>query len=196
MKVLHILLAALATVAMAAAPTACIKDGDCPEPQPEMPDKAGESVPINGVEWATTNVGVAGAFAETPEDFGGLFTFDEAQTACPDGWRLPTKEELLRLCDRDVTASEWTGRAGVNGRLFGMPDDPAHTVFLPAAGYRDTGGAMKYHGSSGRYWSSTTSDDPFYPDAAWNLYFSDVNAGDVYNYDDRQRMCTVRCVLD
>ena len=54
-------------------------------------------VEINGVRWATKNVGTAGTFVAHPADPGGMFTLVNAVTACPEGWRLPTNQELVNL---------------------------------------------------------------------------------------------------
>ena len=108
-----------------------------------------QSVEINGVRWATVNVETPGTFARNPESAGGFFTFDEAQNACPRGWRLPTHEELQSLVD---AGSEWTTQNGVNGRLFGSG---RNQLLLPAAGLRGTTGALSQVGNLGYYWSST-----------------------------------------
>ena len=41
----------------------------------------------NGVKWATRNVGEKGKFVSSPKKNGNLYTWDEAQTVCPSGWR-------------------------------------------------------------------------------------------------------------
>ena len=87
-------------------------------------------VVVNGVRWATSNVDTPGTFARNPQDAGGYFTWEEAQNACPPGWRLPTIAELDALVS---AGSEWTSRRGVNGLLFGSG---RNQVFLPAAGDR------------------------------------------------------------
>ena len=68
-------------------------------------------VVINGVRWATSNVEMPGTFARNPESAGGLFTWEEAQNACPQGWRLPTADELRSL--NGAAGGEWTAINGV-----------------------------------------------------------------------------------
>jgi len=58
-----------------------------------------DRVEINGIIWATSNVG-----ANNPEDSGNYYTWDEAQNACPSGWRLPTRDEFVSLINTD---SKW-----------------------------------------------------------------------------------------
>ena len=108
-----------------------------------------DEVVINGVKWATRNVGARGTFATNPEDYGNLYTWQEAQTACPSGWRLPTQSEFESLM---MVSNTWTMQGNINGRKFG---DSNNNIFLPAAGVRDNDGALGYVGSDGHYWGSS-----------------------------------------
>jgi len=87
-----------------------------------------EGVVINGVKWATMNVG-----ANNPEDYGIYHKWWVTRSICPcpDGWRLPTEEEIEKLIN---SGSQWTTVNGVSGRKFGSGKD---TIFLPAAGYNN-----------------------------------------------------------
>lgn len=101
-------------------------------------------VVIYGVTWATCNVG-----ASTPEGYGNYYTFDEAQRACPTGWRLPTIEESEQL----GAVSVWAKQNGVKGRRLGFG---GNTIFLPAAGFRyHSNGLLNFGGKIGCYHSST-----------------------------------------
>ena len=139
-----------------------------------------EGVVKKGVRWATRNVDMPGTFAETPECFGMLFQWnrikgwnrdergwwdnrhyiqagtewEKANDPCPQGWRVPTWEELRSL--RRV-ADEWITQNGVNGRLFGTAPNQ---IFLPATDWHfcpycsdanDDGDVR-----AGAYWSSET----------------------------------------
>jgi uncharacterized protein (TIGR02145 family) len=110
-----------------------------------------EGVQIGGAFWATRNVGSRGTFITNPHDLGDHYNFDDAQTACPYGWRIPTQSEFQNL---DSSGSVWTTVNGVNGRRFGVGNN---TIFLPAAGNRVPNGAINSLGSYGFYWSSTRS---------------------------------------
>ena len=108
--------------------------------EPEEDDDS-EGVLINGVEWATCNVG-----ASSPEGYGGYYTLPEAQEVCPSGWRLPTPDELESLTHN--APSQWTD----NGRIFGSDKN---TIFLPAAGmYYPEEYSYQGIGVMGFYWSS------------------------------------------
>lgn len=109
-------------------------------------------VEISGIKWATRNIGVSGIFASRPEDYGGYFTFDDAQIACPPGWRVPTGKELESLV---YVPSEWTYINDVGGRQFGIG---TNTIFLPAAGFRrSSGSTISEQGYVGSHWSSTVN---------------------------------------
>jgi len=71
-----------------------------------------EGVVINGVKWATRNVGSTGTFVTTTEDYGNYYTWEQAKTACPKGWRLPTDTELELLINYGNTCK-------TNGMEFG-----------------------------------------------------------------------------
>ena len=47
---------------------------------------------------------------------------------CPNGWRLPTRQELQSLIN---SGSYWSSLNGINGRFFGNKEPH---LFLPAAG--------------------------------------------------------------
>ncbi len=99
-------------------------------------------VAINGLIWATRNVGAKGQFVSSPTNYGNLYTFEGAQTACPAGWRLPTSKEFEAL---DASGNKWTTEGGVTGRRLGSG---SNTVFLPAAGSHGSDGAVKYQGTN------------------------------------------------
>lgn len=97
-----------------------------------------DGVEINGVVWATHNVGNRGQFVTYPQEAGGFFTYREAQNACPDGWRPPTSRELDNL--REIS-SEWIELLDTEGRRFGVD---GKTIFIPAAGILDEKGHLSY----------------------------------------------------
>jgi uncharacterized protein (TIGR02145 family) len=113
-------------------------------------------VKIGEVVWATRNVGEAGQFVARPQDRGGYFSLTEAQTACPEGWRMPTREELEALTE---VVGAWKSLYMIYGRFFFGDDDK--WIFLPAAGFRGRDGRTGYRRRLGAYASSTpvyTSD--------------------------------------
>lgn len=136
-----------------------------------------ECVEIAGVCWAISNVDAPGTFARNPEDAGMFYQWnrskawaatgtvtgwdnstptgtewEKANDPCPTGYRVPTQTEQTALLNAGSTWTSDYNSTGVAGRIFGSG---SNTVFLPAAGYRYTNGALNYAGTSGNYWSST-----------------------------------------
>ena len=75
---------------------------------------------------------------------------------CPDGWRVPTYNELKSIQSRK---SSWTTNdEGQNGYWFTDSNDPSQTFFMPAAGLISgaswKAGKPDDRGSDGYYWSS------------------------------------------
>ena len=157
-----------------------------------MEEGEAEGVVINGIRWATRNVDAPGTFAANPEDAGMFYQWNtrvgwsatypdegvpienwndtpnedikwrRANDPCPQGWRVPTIEELLSLRN---TNNVWTTRNGVYGRYFGTYP---HRIFMPAVGWRFVSdGSLEHAGGEegGVYWSST-------PDANTGLSWS------------------------
>ena len=128
---------------------------------------------IDGVRWATTNLSASGTFARNPEDAGMLFQWgrpqgwaetgnvtgwDSSETRgsswidvndpCPQGWRIPTREEQESLIRAGNT---WTTRNGVGGRLFGTAP---YQIFLPATNSRSPDGTLNNNRNRvGNYWN-------------------------------------------
>ena len=87
---------------------------------------------------------------------------------CPDGWRLPTRDEYTALGANSTPAEGvWavTNARGnsVPGRFYGkrasscsLPDDMQGCVFFPASGLRsEANGGLSSQGTSGYGWAST-----------------------------------------
>ncbi|MCL2028039.1 MAG: hypothetical protein FWG79_06065, partial [Bacteroidales bacterium] len=105
---------------------------------------------------------------------------------CPQGWRIPTADELsaLRLAGSTWTTN-WNG-TGVRGRVFGTAPN---TLFLPAASVRESNGVVAYEVASGHYWTTREDVNRYY---AWRLIFG---SGNVYlSVTYRAWGHSVRCV--
>lgn len=108
-------------------------------------DKSYPTYEMAGLAWFVTNLDydMPGSYCynnseESCEMHGRLYTWDAAQKACPDGWRLPTEKESSRmLYDENVV----------------MVRD-----FLPhAAGLRSDNGKFMNEEEYGYYWTSTAT---------------------------------------
>ncbi len=142
---------------------------------------------VNGLIWATHNVGEPGKFVANPQDVGGYYTFDEAQTACPAGWRLPTKNEMVSLVSNENSLTSWVTLNGVEGLQI-ISIQGSHVVFLPPGGYRSAGSIFGLR-TTGNYWSSTSSND----NLAHYLTFTrhDIQSSGL---NSRESVYTIRCV--
>ena len=168
-----------------------------------------QGVVFNGVRWATRNVDAPGTFVANPEDAGMHFQWNRQKgwrvtdsdvegwqrsvslgTAwernndpCPEGWRVPTNEELISLGGADC---EWVTLYGVYGRLFGTAPNQ---IFLPAAGWRYyNDGANHLRGVWGYYWSNTQYDHV----RAYKLGFSNRSVSQYASWHSSR--FSVRCV--
>lgn len=77
---------------------------------------------------------------------------------CPEGWRVPTAEELISLANN--TTFSWVTQDGINGARLIDNTNPANILFFPAGGHTDGNGNFKSGenvGQYGDYWSSTVS---------------------------------------
>ena len=110
---------------------------------------------------------------------------------CPDGWRVPTYNELDALCEN---YSSWTEADEKPGRWFSdiyTYKDDAPQVFFPAAGDRGSDGDADDRGNNGSYWCSGPDGN-----GAYELYFSGVYASMNIGRDSRGAGYSVRCVQE
>ena len=167
-------------------------------------------VEIDGTRWATRNVDAPGTFAPSPESNGMIFQWNRQQgwttgnavgwdnspatgtiweresDPCPQGWRVPTPNELNSL---NGAGSIWTTRYGVNGRLYGTAPNQ---IFLPAAGLRNrNNGGLSEVGRGGNYWANGGSGGGEFASLLW---LGDMGSG----IHGRQRSYgfSVRCVAE
>jgi uncharacterized protein (TIGR02145 family) len=96
---------------------------------------------------------------------------------CPEGWRLPTKDEFVALRDAGTTEKNVNG---VYGQEFGAGDN---IIFLPAMGFRSY--------SDGDYWSATPSSTA----NGYFLYFFELMITPSYG-NTRAYGFAVRCVAE
>jgi hypothetical protein len=110
---------------------------------------------------------------------------DAAHANWGGAWRMPTFDEIQEL--KSECSWEWTTQNSVNGYEVTGPN--GNSIFLPAAGYRWSGG-LSGAGSYGLYWSSSLG--PNYDNYACGLYF--YSGGTYLNNDNRGSGHSVRAV--
>jgi hypothetical protein len=162
---------------------------------------------INGVRWATRNTAAPGTFAASPTDAGKFFqwnrphgwealgnvsgwdgsttldmTWLSQNDPCPAGWRVPTREELQSL---NNAGSAWVIYNDTPGRVFGVAPNQ---IFLPAAGFRSTSGALAAIGSVGDYWSNERATT----EHAWTLWMGSSGSDKISN--PQANGMSLRCV--
>ncbi len=117
----------------------------------------------------------------TIDNITTLEASDDAATANWGGkWRMPTVGEIYELINECTW--KWRMLEGVHGYYITSKKDGTKSIFLPAAGFRETGSDIYGAEVSGHYWSA--SIDPNYPSTARRIYFhSDYHDG--YNSDRR-----------
>ena len=94
--------------------------------------------------------------------YGRLYTLAGAQSACPDGWRLPTDEDWQRLemalgmSAGDAAADGWRGNVAKS--MLSIYDDQSDLDLL-LGGYFflhvGVAGSWRFMGTYGYYWTST-----------------------------------------
>ena len=110
----------------------------------------------------------------------------------PEGWRIPTKDELGTLFDKDKVRMEWATVNGVNGIKI-IDNTTANSIFLPATNARNNpDGVLDGQGLDGLYWSNAFDYDAYYGTGASCLYISNFM---VYvGFSKRTCAMSVRCV--
>lgn len=143
-------------------------------------------VEVGGLKWATKNVG-----ASEDNPYGSLYTYEQAITACPDGWRLPSRTELRMLTQNFSTAVSYDG---VSGKWFSGSTpykEGVEAVFLPyAGGHMHEYDEGQYFDTIGYYWSSTMDSK----NSCWFLYFADFSLETSCLFFSSYHKFSVRCI--
>ena len=144
-----------------------------------------KGVLINGIRWATRNVGKPEFFTAKPENAGMFYQWNSkvgwsskdplvnsiggsiwdsiGYTGITIAWEkandpCPTGWRIptkAELQNLISTISSWEQLSGVSGRLFAIGEQ---SLFLPAVGGRDYSSELNLVGKFGNYWSSDVND--------------------------------------
>ncbi len=131
---------------------------------------------VDDKTWKQFNVG-----ASENNLYGERYNFNDAQSACPTGWRVPTNVELKSL---SANYSDWTTYLGVRGRWFSGSQaysESAPAIFLPVLSLNND--------FIGQYWSSTA----IMKGKMYTLFFWYIDNIGLYS-EISQHKCSVRCL--
>lgn len=135
------------------------------------------------------------------ENYGGLYNFEAAKIACPDGWHLPTDADWKTMelylgisqADADKTGFRETGSVGIKLKAMSAWGTNSNTnssgLNVIPAGYR---GNMNFEGltTSAVFWTATGVDTA----TAYDRYLDNTSIGIDRGAWPRSDGYSVRCV--
>ncbi len=137
----------------------------------------GETEPKARYFWDTYKFGTYSHGPSTKNDYSKLTKYnptdgkkildasdDAATVNWGSEWRMPTTAEQNEL--RTECTWEWDAQK----KGYQVIGKNGNSIFLPAAGSRDSGNSISDEGLVGNYWSSSLNPD--YPSSALHLFFT------------------------
>ncbi len=125
--------------------------------------------------------------------YGRLYTFDDANSACPSGWHLPSNDEWNTLvnCLGGVNEAGYKLKSTTSWNNNGNGSNTSGFSAL-AGGYRHYSGIAFYNiGVNGRWWSNTPENN----DKAWMIDLYNNNNHLVTQYaDEIDYGYSIRCL--
>ena len=165
-------------------------------------------VKIGDLAWMAENLNFETAGSFCPEGdsrnckrLGRLYSWAEAKSICPDGWRLPTKadfESLVVATSEDAAQSSSQSRAGAALKSSdgwfkkGNGSDALGFRALPA-GYRSADGKFNGIGGYAYFWSATEDAENREANAFY-LFLSFSSDAASLNAFAKEDYRSVRCV--
>lgn len=147
--------------------------------------------------WMAENLNYETASSFCPEGdsrncskYGRLYTWDEAKSLCPAGWRLPSREDFEKLL-RTVNASSAALKATDGWFKKKNGTDDFGFAALPA-GFKYPEGKFDGIGGYAHFWSSTEDSDVF----AFYMLVEFANPEVALKPYDKNESKSVRCIRD
>jgi uncharacterized protein (TIGR02145 family) len=144
----------------------------------------------NGDWWMAQNLNFnsPGSWCYDLEDancneWGRLYTWEEALTVCPEGWHLPGDQEWLELINY-YGGIHYAGKNLKEGGTSGFN--------VQFSGYRDKAGYFGKVNESAYFWSSTEQNEEY---ASFKGIYKSVDNVGTYTYPKKDGF-SVRCVKD
>ncbi|GBU22892.1 hypothetical protein R80B4_02805 [Fibrobacteres bacterium R8-0-B4] len=132
--------------------------------------------------------------ADSCKKYGRLYDWNTAMSACPNGWRLPSRKDWRELV---TVAGSSTGATKLKTKS-GWKDDgdgtDSYGFSAMSAGRRGSDGRFRNAGKYGYWWTATE-----FPIGGGNAFYRnmDYNYTNVYeDYRDKSNGCSVRCLSD
>ena len=159
--------------------------------------KVYKKVTIGGQTWMAENLNYQTSNSKCYGDeglhcaeYGRLYSWDDAKTACPAGWHLPTIDEWTTL-ENSVGGRETAGTKlkSLDWRLDGTID---YGFAVLPAGQCNTRGVFSSAGEFGYMWTATEIDDD--DSEAWSMNFDRGYERVRRDNDDKNNLASVRCL--
>ena len=143
---------------------------------------------VNGLWWMAQNLNYEtnnswcyDLAPESCENWGRIYTWEEAMVACPDGWHLPNDEEWKNLID-------YYGGLHYAGKELKAGGNSGFNALM--TGYRDKKGFFGKIDESAYFWSSTEQNKDY---ASFKGLYSHVDNVGAYTYTKPDGL-SVRCI--
>ncbi len=134
--------------------------------------------------------------------YGRLYNWKTANTACPDGWHMPSDEEWEKLAQFisdnnggfNKSGDDWfnvgTHLKAKSGWNNIYPDKDDYSFSALPGGYRGSSGSFGYIGSNGYWWSSTEISTSF----AWRRGLGSTITIFSRDNSNKENGLSVRCI--
>lgn len=160
-------------------------------------NKTYQTVTLSNVVWMAENLNYTSknAWCIDCENYGRHYTYEEALTACPEGWHLSTFDEWKKLSlSLDLGAGDiktTTGWAPIANGGEGNGNNDYNFSAKPG-GKCDSEGRVEMQGTYGFWWTSDIKDEK---KAKYWYAGSDIDYLD-FDAENKTSGLSVRCVMD